>query len=56
MSNDNDIIDRVLAGKGKCGHQDVFAYLANTYCKKCADEGYRKATGNPSPTQRKRKR
>lgn len=43
--------------KGKCGHQDMLAYFANTYCKKCADEGYRKATGNrPPSTQRKRKR
>lgn len=42
----DDIIDRVLAGTGKCGHQDILAYLANTYCRKCADEGRRKVTGS----------
>jgi hypothetical protein len=29
----------------KCGHEDTFGYFANTYCKKCADNGHKKMTG-----------
>jgi hypothetical protein len=30
----------------KCGHKDIFGYLADTYCKKCADKGHRMVVRN----------
>ena len=37
--------------KAKCGHNDLFGYFANTYCKACADKGWRSVV---QPTQQDR--
>ena len=37
--------------KAKCGHNDLFGYFANTYCKACADKGYSSVV---QPTQQYR--
>ena len=31
--------------KAKCGHEDPLGYFAGTVCRKCANKGYKKATG-----------
>ena len=34
--------DKMIA---KCGHEDPLGYFAGTVCRKCANKGYKKATG-----------
>jgi len=36
-----DIVGAMLA---KCGHADALGYLADTYCKQCADNEHKKTT------------
>lgn len=36
-----EIVGAMLA---KCGHEDALGYLADTYCKQCADNGHKNTT------------
>ena len=34
----------VNTGKATCGHDDMFGYITNTVCAKCAKAGHRSVT------------